>query len=503
MGIMQFMDRAAPLALDPAIALLGNEEQGLAIDFTAMRGFIRDRVTGANNWLGDPNAKLTYASPSAKWIWNAFGVLSSGTTLRCDHNPASLDSSVTPLNSLGIGAGAVVNKSIVLASGAFTYPVGEVVRITDAADITKWILGRVVSWTAGTKTLVIAGYAASAPYVSASSWKVIVALGIRVESQRTNLFTESYFRNGISDAPVRSNVTASSFPKLGNNTGLAFAADGLQAYAYKVFALTAGTIYTLSIFVEMDDGLGPPLFGSDAASAASNDFGLNIDGTSNQNLSNVVQNLGGGLYRVSYTRTATASGSNIGVIRAAANRQRAFRISGFQLEVGGFATSYIPTTTAQVTRAADKVTLPVTAFPYSSSVSVLTQDIRPLPGAIAGDTVGIWSGTNANILSGYQQNGSAAVMTARAAGAGVFTQSLGNPPANAFFRTAVRYQVGNAAGIVTSRSLVSPAMAIMPSGLTELVLGGQSLAASPNYWIRNLRYIPRAASDTELQAWAA
>jgi hypothetical protein len=69
-----------------ALRLLGNEPQGLAIDFTDMSMVVRDTGTPANNFSGDPNDKLTYTSPSTKWIENSAGLLVSGTTIRTHYS---------------------------------------------------------------------------------------------------------------------------------------------------------------------------------------------------------------------------------------------------------------------------------------------------------------------------------------------------------------------------------------------------------------------------------
>lgn len=66
----------------PASILLGNEPAGAAFDFTDMDMVIRG---GGLDWAGDLNGKLTYTSPSTKWVRNASGIYISGTTLRCDH----------------------------------------------------------------------------------------------------------------------------------------------------------------------------------------------------------------------------------------------------------------------------------------------------------------------------------------------------------------------------------------------------------------------------------
>lgn len=505
MAIMQFMDRAAPLALDPAIALLGNEEQGLAIDWPAMRVFIRDRVTAANNWLGDPNAKLTYASPSAKWIWNAFGVLSSGTTLRCDHDPASLDSSVTPLNSLGIGAGAVVNKSIVLANGTFTYPVGEVVRITDAADITKWILGRVVSWTAGTKTLVVAGYAASATYLSGSNWKVIVALGIRVESQRTNLLTNSEFPNGLSDAPTRSNVTASGFPRLPSNTGLAFPANSAEAYAYKSnVSLVEGSSYTLSVFVQMDDGLGPPVL-SGAATGNATDFALIVQGGSINPSSTVVEDLGNNLYRVWGVRVATTSSGGFGIVRYAGNRQRAFRVSGYVCELGTFPSSYIPTTSAQVTRAADKISLLTSQFAHNPVEWTVYGRVRsPTNSGTAAIFYEMDDNTTANRTLIYRSSSVSVRSLSAVAGSSVFVGNSSSGSA-ADLGFAQRVKDGDTKSAVNGAlSTVGTALAGIPV-VNRFWFGGRALSSEEilNGHIKSLVYLPRGLIDSDLQLKSA
>jgi hypothetical protein len=69
-----------------AARLLGNEAQGMAIDFRDMSMVIRDTGTPANNFSGDPNTKLTYASPSNKNILLGTGIYGGGTTLRTEYN---------------------------------------------------------------------------------------------------------------------------------------------------------------------------------------------------------------------------------------------------------------------------------------------------------------------------------------------------------------------------------------------------------------------------------
>lgn len=75
-----------------AYDLLGNETDGIAIDFRDGSIVIRDTTTPANTFYGLATSKLTYTAPSTKWIRNSAGLLVSETTLRTEY-----DSSLNPL----------------------------------------------------------------------------------------------------------------------------------------------------------------------------------------------------------------------------------------------------------------------------------------------------------------------------------------------------------------------------------------------------------------------
>lgn len=81
--ILLMSSSAAPSV---AALMLAAETQGLAIDFTQMSMAIKDTTTPANNFDGDPNSKLTYTSPSTKWVLGANGLYSSGSTLRTSYD---------------------------------------------------------------------------------------------------------------------------------------------------------------------------------------------------------------------------------------------------------------------------------------------------------------------------------------------------------------------------------------------------------------------------------
>lgn len=174
--------------------------------------------------------------------------------------------------------------------------------------------------------------------------------GLLVEQQSTNLLTQSGIGTGIAGMGSKSNVSDATVSWFGGafTAGVAFGNNSVTRLAYITNNFNAiGTVYVLSVFVKMDDGLAPN-FGSNAGTY---DAALVIGGQSATTVTTTA--IGGGIYRISASRSHTAMNSANGVIKYNSNSARSFVVTGYQLEAGTYVTSYIPTTTAAVTRAAD------------------------------------------------------------------------------------------------------------------------------------------------------
>lgn len=248
---------ATPLGQGTSVGdLLGDAEPlGVAIDLIADQLLIRQHI--GSKLQGLNGGSILYNSPSAKNIVNGWGDLESGTTMRCDHDPATLDTSTTAITDTGNGqkvmtiAGSVDYREGTLWVTATAYAVGQRVkygiytyrckaahtsggttepgigaswatnwevvdgyriRLTDAASLSRFMIARVVSFNTATKVLTLNVYAQSGSF-ACSNWKVIVALGVLFEGARTNvLFRSQEFDNASwakADIAVTANGTTS------------------------------------------------------------------------------------------------------------------------------------------------------------------------------------------------------------------------------------------------------------------------------------------------------
>jgi hypothetical protein len=134
--------------------------------------------------------------------------------------------------------------------------------------------------------------------------------------------------------------------------GVVFGDNSVLRYAYITAALAATTAYFVSAFVKMDDGGVPSV----SATGTSGDFCLAVGGVVATEALTVTA-LGGGLYRCSgKSTTGAAPQQRAGALKYTTQSNRAFKVSGFQVETT-YRTSYIATAGASATRNAETLTM--------------------------------------------------------------------------------------------------------------------------------------------------
>jgi hypothetical protein len=172
---------------------------------------------------------------------------------------------------------------------------------------------------------------------------------------------------------------------------------------------------------------------------------------------------------------------------------------GAQFELGAFSTSYIPTTAASVTRAAETCTMPIGAW-YSAAASTLFAETMHQVAAANNfwqTLVSLDDGTTTNRIQLYR------FTTSNNVGAQVtptYNATIGALTPGAITKAAVATRSGQQLSALNGVTAAADVQATTLTGLTTLAMGKSANALPLNGWMRRVRYWPRALSAGELQA---
>jgi hypothetical protein len=322
--------------------------------------------------------------------------------------------------------------------------------------------------------------------------------GLLMEEQRTNLVFPSVLPTSAAATIGRVNINGATTTTSGvsapdgstegftitgasSNTNTS-GSDNIRIQG----AITGATTYTFSIWVKTTAG-------QPAASIYTRD--TNTDG--------------GGVFLATTTstwtrvsRTVTTAGASTLILRSDSGVP--FDCFGLQIETGAFATSYIPTTVATATRAADAATMTGTNFSswYNQTEGTLygTFSLNAVTGKIS-VAASIDDATLNNFISLARVSGLSG--SARIVSGGI-TQSdvsLGAISSITNYKVASAYKLndfaasinGGAAGVDNSGSVPV---------VSQFVIGTASADANIriNGHIRQLTYYPRRLTNNELRA---
>lgn len=329
-------------------------------------------------------------------------------------------------------------------------------------------------------------------------------LGVLIEEQRTNLAlrsgelqTSPWVGGNINVAAPVVTANATVAPN-GTTTAtqLAFPAISSSAHTsihWQSIAVTAA-VYTLSVWLK-------GTVGGEVVYLQTTTDGVTFYKTTCTLTTSWVR------YTLT-TGTLTATGWSlaIGIDRRDATQanQSAQTIYawGAQLEAGAFPTSYIPTVASAVTRAADALSSPVTKFPYSAGAAgTMVFEARH-----GDDDLLHWlnlNNTTADRAVFFTNGGSAVFYVEDGGTAKSITKTA--PIALADFKAAGAWAANDAAfcvdgGAVGTDTTTQTAFTatILRFGSDE---GGTSLHC--NGHIKRSKYLPRRATNAELQAMSA
>lgn len=330
------------------------------------------------------------------------------------------------------------------------------------------------------------------------------AKGILIEENRTNLIYPSA-------VPVPwyncTQITNAVIAPDGTMTGSACSATAAGQVSYSAHAyasFVAGTNYTYSIFVKK---AGPQYVRISSNSSSIYYIHAVYDLQAGTLIagSGKIQNIGNGWYRLSATGSGTVSGSQAvlviptdssGVNRVAATAGEIQLYSwGAQLEQGAFPTSYIPTTSASVTRSTDDLSVPVNST-WNGSLSGTTKAAFYLPNLAAASGMAIFSlytGSNNGYLL-YKGTGTA-TLSAYANATSIIIGTL-SPTASA--KAAISYDTLSAYTTFNSSSVLPYSNATVSTS-TTLLFGKTWFGNQMTGYLETFNYYPTRVADRQLQ----
>jgi len=346
----------------------------------------------------------------------------------------------------------------------------------------------------------------------------LAAQGLLIEESRTNSFLQSGDISNASWVKVRSSTPGTTTTSPSGGLAQKLVEDTSAANNHFVrqdISVTSGTTYTQSVFVkaaernqiqltfDIDNGaftLAGVIFtltgsGSGTIIAGAPSFSITL--------------INNGWYRCTVTQVAAASATAVFRI-ALADGGTAFYtgdgtsglfIWGAQLEAGAFPTSYIPTTTTALTRAADVASVNTLSPWYNSASGTLYVEATTPPG-LAGfpNSIGISDGTiNNRTLIYVFTNGFYSGITTGGVSQGNAAVFV-TPTIGAASKFAAAYNTNLLQSALNGTAGTPDTTINLPSGLNIMRIGAATLSSNfYNSHIQRITYYPRAFSQTELQ----
>ena len=346
--------------------------------------------------------------------------------------------------------------------------------------------------------------------------------GLLIEEARTNLLRYSAQLEIGAWGKTRATVTANAaVAPDGDSTADKIVEDATASSTHfiaQTITVTAGTTYVLSAYVKADERnwftfqLPSSIMG--AAKNAFFDVSDGTIGTVTSGVTAAIAFVGDGWYRCSVTFTPTASVSaSFTFVLADADNSISYTGDGtsglfawgYQVEAGAFATSYIPTTTASLTRNADAVSMTGTNFSdwYNQSEGAFVINYDIIGFSSNQRMFSTNDGTANNEFAEYSSTGSNR-MIVTSAGVAVATP-IGLSPINVgtIYTAALAAKLNNFAISVNGNAAVTDTSGAMPVAVNRLNLGSNHLGTQTlNGHIRFLSYYKIRITNAELQAFS-
>lgn len=340
--------------------------------------------------------------------------------------------------------------------------------------------------------------------------------GLLIEEQRTNLFTYSEQFDNAFWTKVRTSITANSTiapdGTLTADTLVENTAANTTHQMYSLFTVSAVT-HTISLYVKAAGRNWVVINSNATGSYLASYFNIATGslGTIASGYTGVISPAANGFFRIQLTATFTTTLPEIDIQLATGNNSNSYTgdgtsgvyIWGAQLEAGAFATSYIPTTTAAATRAADAASMTGTNFSswYNATEGTIFSSALSLNGAgTVSQAVYSIYGNTARTLA-FRTIGRTPTFQVEDGGSpqASFTGSLWADAS--VMKIAGAYKVNNFAASFAGNAATTGTSGSLPT-VDRMYIGDVNVAGtrSLNGCVQQITYYPRRLSNTELQA---
>jgi hypothetical protein len=362
----------------------------------------------------------------------------------------------------------------------------------------------------------IAAVNANLPRFDYNPTAPITCKGLLIEESRANLFLQSEALTSpwVIDGGGSLNATPTAAPD-NANTAKKLQENTANTYfrAYQEVTLTNGAVYTASVFAKPSGRDWLFLYFSGGTATAYVNIATKTVGTTTGSPTITFTDYANGFVRVTMVFTNTSvGGQNVQVWLGQSNGVRTYQgdgssgmyIWGFQIELGAFATSYIPTTTTSLTRNADVVDMTGTNFSdwYNATEGSIYAEYTPF--TVSGATRGVFSinDGSANNYADWRPNGGDFVVTS--GGAGQADMYPGGITVNTVGKGVLALKANSMACAINGGAVSSDNTALMPVSPNKLNIGrlNNNAALSICGWMRKISYWPQRLTDAEVRAFS-
>lgn len=346
----------------------------------------------------------------------------------------------------------------------------------------------------------------------------LAAKGLLIEEARTNLFLGSEaFDDASKWTKQASAITANaSTSPAGTSTSDKIEEDNTTGVhqVYQSFIATAAA-YTASVFVKaaertwayirLDDG------GGDRGAYINLSTGA-VGTVENVDTTVKVTNSGNGWWRVALTRTLVVGSSYIVIAPTTGDGVKSFLGTtssgiyawGAQVELGSFATSYIPTTSASATRAIDSVGMTSTGFSswYNATEGTFIETLQRISTATGGRLLSVIDGGLSRSIDLFPSTSDLTAYSDNTGhgGGGLIAVSTGGMGA-ALAKVAAAYKANDYGYSLNGAAVVADTSVTLSVTPDRLAIGGYGIGGNAlNGWVSKLDYYNTRLANATLQS---